>query len=278
VTTPTDGTSGTSVYEVHTLALGRDRYRDVPSWSPYAEPSHAEAAGRALAAFHRAAARFTAPARAPGPLVVSTAVVASTDPRAALERLMDTRPTLVSAVDRTTVRRDFDRWHRAAVERVAPLLAAAGDQWGHGDWHPSNLTWSPPGRPPRVVAVLDLGLANRTSAVHDLAVAIERAGVDWLGVGPARRVRADLAGVAALLRGYGAERALTDVERAALPDAVRVAHLEYALSEVEYFAGAARSPAEAAAAYTDYFVGHARWFAAPAGAELLDAVRRAVTA
>lgn len=273
VTTVADATA---VYEVHAVAPGLDLYRDVPSWSPYADPSHAEAAGRALARFHRAAAAFPAAPRPPGPLVVSTAVVAAPDPRAALDRLLAARPALAAAVEPARVRRDFGRWFLPVVDRVGPLLAACGGQWAHGDWHPSNVTWTAPGPGAGVVAVLDLGLANRTAAVHDLATAVERAGVDWLATGP-DGVRADRRGVAALLRGYLEERPLSGAERAALPDAVRIAHLEYALSEVEYFAAGAGSPAEAAAAYADYFVGHAEWFASPAGAELLDVVRRSVT-
>lgn len=264
------------VYEVQSAAPGLDLYREVPSWQPYACPLHARTAGRALARFHRAAATFPAPARPAGPLVVSTAVVASGDPCGALGNLFEERPALAAAVDPATVQRDFVRWHLPAVERVQPLLARCGDGWGHGDWHPSNLTWTASGAAARVAAVLDLGLANRTAAVHDLAVAIERAGVDWLA--PAGRVRADLPAVTALLRGYGDERPLTDAERAALPDAVRVAHVEYALSEVEYFAACARSPGDVTLAYRDYFVGHGEWFASPAGGDLLDAVRRAVSA
>ena len=41
-------------------------------------------------------------------------------------------------------------WQRATspgsicplIRRAAPLLAALRPQWGHGDWHPSNLTWT----------------------------------------------------------------------------------------------------------------------------------------
>ncbi|MGH9086505.1 MAG: phosphotransferase [Acidimicrobiales bacterium] len=280
ILTNDDGTTvvveGRWRYEVHGVAAGIDLYRDVPSWHPYACPAHAEAAGRALARFHRAAAKFAAPARPPGPLVVSTAVVAAPDPLAALDRFLTARPALAAAVDRQTVRRDFTRWHLPAIERLAPLLAACGSQWGHGDWHPSNLTWTAAGTTGEVAAVLDLGLANRTAAVHDLAVAVERAVVDWLAVGGTGVVRADFAALDALLAGYCDERRLVDAERAAMPDAVRVAHVEYALSEVEYFAAVVGAPDYARLAYDNYFVGHGEWFATAAGDELLVRLCRAM--
>ena len=49
---------GDFCYEVHAVADGRDVYRDAVSWSPYASPGHAHAAGAALARLHLAAAGF----------------------------------------------------------------------------------------------------------------------------------------------------------------------------------------------------------------------------
>jgi hypothetical protein len=53
-----------------------------------------------------------------------------------------------------------------------------------------------------------------------------------------------------------------------------VVHVEYALTEVEYFAGIVASPANADLAYDAYLLGHARWFAGPDGTVLLDHLRR----
>jgi hypothetical protein len=47
-----------------------------------------------------------------------------------------------------------------------------------------------------------------------------------------------------------------------------VVHLEYALSEADYFTGVAVCPANADLAY-EYLIGHARWFSLPPGAALL---------
>jgi hypothetical protein len=53
-----------------------------------------------------------------------------------------------------------------------------------------------------------------------------------------------------------------------------VVHLEYALSEVEYFADVVSSPALADLAYDAYLIGHTRWFAGPDGAAMLDHLRQ----
>jgi hypothetical protein len=53
-----------------------------------------------------------------------------------------------------------------------------------------------------------------------------------------------------------------------------VVHLEYALSEVEYFVEVVRSPANAELAYDGYFIGHARWFEGAAGSELIEHLQR----
>jgi hypothetical protein len=47
-----------------------------------------------------------------------------------------------------------------------------------------------------------------------------------------------------------------------------VVHVEYALSEADYFTSVAISRANADLAY-EYLIGHARWFGEPPGAALL---------
>ena len=122
--------------------------------------------------------------------------------------------------------------------------------------------------------MLDLGLANRTSAVHDLATAIERSAIGWLNLAETGSTGADLDAVDALLRGYEQVRPLSPVEAVALPEVLPVVHLEYALSEVEYFGDVVRSPADADLAYSTYLLGHAQWFDGPDGTRLLDHIRQ----
>jgi Ser/Thr protein kinase RdoA (MazF antagonist) len=108
--------------------------------------------------------------------------------------------------------------------------------------------------------------------VHDLALALERAVVSWLDLPETGTATADLAAAAVLLDGYQTVRPLTGAEAAALPLLLPVVHVEYALSEVDYFTGVAVSPelgpANADLAY-EYLIGHARWFGQPPGAALL---------
>ncbi len=259
-------------YEVHRLADGVDLYADVPSWRPYATAAHARAAGRALASVHAAAADFRARARPFGPLVTSMALAAARDPGEALARLFGSRPGLAAALARHGATDGLAADCLPALERASRALRALPRHWGHGDWHPSNLTWTGHGPSAAVVGVLDLGLANRTAHVFDLALAIERTGVDWLAVDGAPTV--DLGAIDALLEGYAAVRPLSAAEWRALGDVLPACHVEYALSEVTYFATVVRDEADTALAANGYLVGHCRYFADGEGAALLAHLRR----
>lgn len=254
-------------YEVQRRATGVDLYAEVPSWRPYATTAHAASAGAALARFHVAAAGFAAPPRPPVPLMTSVALVGARDPQAAFGRLLSRRPALAEALA-----------HLGAGDRLAPdclrVVVRAGRalrslprRWGHGDWHPSNLTWSDRGPSATVAGVFDLGLANRTVQIHDVAVALERACIDWLAPDGAPRV--DMAAADAFLDGYASFRPLAAAERRALAEVLPACHVEHALSEVEYFSAVAGSEADAALAAGDYLLGHCRFFESGDGAAVL---------
>ena len=261
---------GDYLYEVQARATGIDLYRDVLSWEPFTSADHAWAAGAALARFHRASASFSLPARPPAVLTNSCAVITAADPLAAVARLAARRPGLASYLDEQPWQDDFISCHLPAIGRLAPLLPGLGRLWGHGDWHPSNLTWTSHEPDAGVAAVIDLGLANRTFAAHDLAVAIERSAVCWLDLAESGPAHPDLSAVAALLDGYESVRPLSQAELGALPLLLPVVHVEYALSEVEYFAGVVRSRENADLAYHTYLVGHTHWFGTPEGLALLS--------
>jgi len=265
--------SGDFVYELHETAAGVDLYRDALSWSPFTSLRHARAAGAALARLHLAAADFPLPERPPAALLGSAAVVLAADPIAGLSRFAARLPDLAGYLSRRSWRADFERHLLPAVLRAGPLLRALPRQWGHGDWHPSNLTWTGYGPDAGVAGVLDLGLVNRTLAVHDLATALERSTVSWLDLPESGRAEADHAAIDALLGGYESVRPLGPLETAALAEVLPVVHVEFALSEVEYFAGIVRSPASSDLAYDGYLLGHARWFAGPAGSAVLAHIR-----
>jgi Ser/Thr protein kinase RdoA (MazF antagonist) len=240
-------------YEVFGLVDGVDGYRDAVSWSPYLFPEHAAAAGAALARLHLAAAGFPGAERPFGPLMSSSSLVTAADPLSALDALMASRPGLARF---PSLRSDVAQYVLPLIVRAGPVLRSLAPQWGHGDWHPSNLTWTSRSAAAEVAGVFDLGLANRTSAVHDLAVALERSVFSWLDMPGARF---DAAMARALLAGYSSVRPLSAAERAALPLVLPVAHVEYALSEISYFADVVHSAANAGLAY-DYLIDHARFF------------------
>lgn len=267
-------TRGDYVYEVHEVAPGVDLYRDAVSWSPFRSAGHAWAAGAALARLHEAAADFRCPARPPGVLVNSCQVIIRPDPLAAVGRLLRVRPGLGRYLGARRWQDDFSRHLLPAIARAAPLLARLDRQWGHGDWHPSNLTWTSGDADAGVVAVFDFGLANRTFAVHDLAIGLERSTVAWLDLAESGHAEVDLDGVDGLLDGYESVRPLGRPERAALAEVLPVVHLEYALSEVEYFADVVKSTELAGLAYDTYLLGHTRWFAGANGSALLDHLHR----
>ena len=262
--------SGDFVYEVHDVAPGIDLYRDAMSWTPFASPGHARAAGVALARLHRAAGGFGWPARPPAVLTNSCDVIAAADPVAEVDAVGRRRPELARYLADRDWRRDLTRDVLPAVSRAAPLLGALERHWGHGDWHPSNLTWDSAGPDAEVTAVFDFGLANRTFAVHDLALALERSTIAWLDLAESGTAGVDIAAVDALLDGYQAVRPLGPAEATALPGVLPIVHIEYALSEIEYFADVVASPGLADLAYDTYLIGHTRWFAGPDGAAVLD--------
>lgn len=264
--------SGEFVYEVHTAAAGLDLYRDALSWTPFTSLGHARAAGAALARLHRAAAGFPWPARPPAVLTSSCAVITAADPLAAIGRLAGQRPALGRGLAGRRWRQELTVHLLPLIRAAAPLLAALPRQWGHGDWHPSNLTWTADRPDADVAGVFDFGLANRTFAVHDLAVALERSTIGWLDLPVTGRAGADLAAAAALLAGYESLRPLSAAEAAALPAVLPVAHVEYALSELEYFTGVVGSAPNAELAYA-YLVEHARWFTGPDGQAMLQYLR-----
>ncbi len=248
-------TRGEFSYEMHELGVGKDRYRGAFSWSPYLSVAHAEAAGGMLARMHRAAEGFDAPARPPRPLTAALC----TDPIATVERYAAARPVVARFLAGRAWRTEL-AWPPVDVTGLAPL-------WTHNDWHGTNLLWCGD----EIGAVFDFGLANRTTAVFDLAVAIERFAIDWIGLrdgGPARVAGDQLA---AFLRAYLEVRPLTVAERRALPRLFPLAHIGYELSEIDYFLAVLPKPNRdnAELAYRDYLVGHLHWAGSAAGRDLL---------
>jgi Ser/Thr protein kinase RdoA (MazF antagonist) len=267
-------------YEVHTVGRGRDLYRDAISWSPFTRLDHARSAGRALAELHEASQGYDAPRRAPQPLIGGFTVFAADDPFAALEAYAAARPQVAAELAGRPWRDDFERWHLPFHERLRPHLAHLDPLWTHNDLHASNLLWeraatsaaTGPTVTDTVSTVIDFGLADRAFAVHDLALALERNTVEWLELDAKGAGAVHLDAALALIEGYTDARKLTEAERAALPDLLALCHVDFALSEIDYFRGVTGCAGNTELAYR-YLVDHTAWFAGPAGRRFLDRLR-----
>jgi Ser/Thr protein kinase RdoA (MazF antagonist) len=253
-------------WEVHERGEGRDLYRETQSWQPFSSVTHAIEAGRVLGRLASAGEAYDAPPRRPQPLVGSWTAIRRPDLQAGLEDFVAARPSLAAFVAGRDWRGACDEALGPLHGRLRPYLDELPPGWTHGDGHASNLLWHQGGE---VASVLDLGLADRTTPLFDLATAIERNAVAWLH--PEPTARRDL--VEGLVCGWVDARGLTELEAEALPALLPLAHVEFALSEVDYYAGATGSPANAEVAWSGYLLGHARWFTRPHGIELLDQLR-----
>lgn len=264
--------TGDGTYELHSVPAGEDRYRDASSWTPPTTLADAAALGAMLARLHDGAAGYHAPQRGTHVLVARDDLIRAEDPLAALAAQLHGRPGLAGYLARrpweAELRRSVLPWHARVVARAAaePVL------WAHNDLHVSNLLWRP--GLPDVSAVLDFGLASPTSALFDLATAMERNAVAWLELDQGRPA-ARPAMARALLEGYRRVRPLAAAQVHLLADLLPVVHLDFALSEVEYFHAVTGSDANADVAYHTFLLGHADWFGGGEGRALLDALHAA---
>lgn len=259
---------GEWTWEVHDCAAGIDLYRDAMSWTPPVEAAHAHSAGGALATLHRAAEDYRAPQRNTHLLVARDDLLRAPNPIAALLLQLPERPALAAYLSEREWQADFARVLLPRHRMLQPRLAELPRRWAHNDWHVSNLCWTKPGQFAQVSSVLDFGLASPTSVLFDLATAIERNAIAWLELDSGdAAVHGDIAD--ALIRGYRQHAELGAADLQLLADLLPLVHLEFALSEVEYFVGITGSPADADVAYETFLLGHAEWFESEPGRRLL---------
>jgi len=271
-----DGSGETAVeigewtYEVHPVGDGLDLYETAQSWTPFLSVGHARHAGRALARLHVASAGYDAPARQAGTLVTTFKVFSCADPWPALARYAEERPALQGYLAQrdwlVETRETFLPFHN----RLRKFLPLFQPLWTHNDFHASNLFWSDASPQAEVTDIIDVGLADCTNALHDIATAIERNGVEWLEIHDASRDPLHLEQIDALLSGYEEMHALSREEAGAMVALLPLVHAEFALSEADYFLRVLKSQEKADLAYLGYFLGHARWFNTDPGKRLLS--------
>ncbi|RRC95880.1 phosphotransferase enzyme family protein [Schaalia canis] len=145
--------------------------------------------------------------------------------------------------------------------------------WIHGDGHCSNMMYAGE----EVCAVFDFGLSAVSTAVADLAIALERNTLLWLEIldGKSDAYRMDTA--RAILRGYQSLRPLSSTEAALLPHMMRAVHVDPALDWIPYHLISGR-PSNAEWALETFFRGHTAWFSTEAGKRYLDELAAAIEA
>jgi Ser/Thr protein kinase RdoA (MazF antagonist) len=262
---------GDWVYEIHAQAEGVDLYREAISWSPLPNRRHALTAGKILASMHDAATGWNAPQRDTHILVARSELIAAVDPVAVLQAQLPQRPALADYLRDRDWPADLTDllapWHA----KVQPRIAQQPRLWTHGDWHVSNLCWNGTGDDAQAASVLDFGLAASTFALFDLATAIERNAIAWLALDHVEAAHPDIA--TSLIEGYRQQRPLDSADIHLLADLLPLVHVDFALSEVEYFHGITHSRANADVAYDTFLRGHAAWFGTPPGEALLKSIR-----
>ncbi len=260
---------GDWTYEVHPVGDGLDLYETAQSWTPFLSVRHARHAGRALARLHVASAGYDAPARKAATLVTSFKVFSCDDPWPKLARYAEERPALQGYLAKrdwlVETREIFLPFH----DRLGKFLHVFQPLWTHNDFHGSNLLWSDASSEAEVTDIIDVGLADRTNALHDIATAIERNGVEWLEIHNTSRDPFHHEQIIALLSGYEELRPLSRDQAEAVVALLPMVHAEFALSEADYFLRVLKSQEKADLAYIGYFLGHARWFNSDTGKRLL---------
>lgn len=263
--------SGDWTYEIHSIAEGVDLYRDTVSWTPLTDLVQARNTGRMLAKMHRAAVDFSSPPRDTWMLIARDDLLRASDLLAEVQAQCALRPALASYL----AQRDW-RNELALVaqlhQNVQPRLANLPRLWTHGDWHVSNLFWSDASSDATISAILDFGLCAPTFALYDLATAIERNAIAWL------HLERGMEGIfpqtaRALIQGYADILPLAQSDRELLADLLPVVHVDFALSEVEYFDDVLNARDDADVAWESFLLGHAAWFETPPGCALLDVIR-----
>lgn len=259
------------IYEIHPQAQGVDLYQDVMSWEPFFNRDHAYEAGRMLALFHQAAQGFDESPRHHALLVSAGDTLLHDDFIKALSEWITAQPELLKQLEGKNWQQDITENILPFHHQLQPLIADITPLWGHGDWHSSNLMWT--GRDPKakVSCVLDLGMADYSSAMFDLATAIERNVIAWLDM-DSRQDIVIYDQLFALLRGYHHIKPLSQMDKQLLSAFMPLLHVEYALSEIVYFGALLQDKTSADIAYYDYLLGHSRWFSGQEGQQLLQKI------
>ena len=265
---------GDWTYEVYEKAAGFDLYVDQQSWTPFFYTEHAAKVGSLLAKLHIAVQDFPElHGRSTRYLVSNQQLLESESIVTAIQQRIDNSPELSryfadKNLDAVFLERIFQT-HR----KIKHVLQQATKIWTHNDLHASNLFWSTQSADANITAVIDFGLSDRNSALYDLAITIERNFIDWLALEHTSQINVDEAGLSAFLQAYCAE-IHPQQDFSILPELLKIVHLDFAFSELEYFVGITQNLKHADAAYYDWIVGHVNWFFTEQGQQFTQTFTR----
>ena len=265
---------GDWTYEVYEKAAGFDLYVDQQSWTPFFYTEHAAKVGSLLAKLHIAMQDFPElHGRSTRYLVSNQQLLESESIVTAIQQRIDNSPELSryfadKNLDAVFLERIFQT-HR----KIKHVLQQATKIWTHNDLHASNLFWSTQSADANITAVIDFGLSDRNSALYDLAITIERNFIDWLALEHTSQISIDEAGLSAFLQAYCAE-IHPQQDFSILPELLKIVHLDFAFSELEYFVGITQNLKHADAAYYDWIVGHVNWFFTEQGQQFTQTFTR----
>jgi Ser/Thr protein kinase RdoA (MazF antagonist) len=235
------------------LAVGEDRFRDVPVFAPFRLLEEVEEAGRCLARLHLAWSDLALPDPRPwSGMTAQCRLVEMTVAADVVDAWAEAHPVLVDRLQGD----DRARFIRYLTPRLI-ILSQTSSRWPtgaiHGDFIKRNLFW----QGERISAVIDFGLWNIGPWLLDLAFAMLPCGFDWpsllaggKGVRPTH--------LQAMLRAYNCLRPLTTAEAQALPVLMEVARLEFYLGIVAGHLMAGR--VEDAERFWDLLNGVMAWF------------------
>ena len=267
---------GDWTYEVYEKAAGFDLYVDQQSWTPFFYTEHAAKVGSLLAKLHVAMQDFPElHGRSARYLVSNQQLLESENIVTAIQQRIQNSPELSryfadKKLDTVFLERVSQTHHK-----IKHVLQQATKIWTHNDLHASNLFWSTQSADANITVVIDFGLSDRNSALYDLAVTIERNFIDWLVLEHTSQINIDEAGLSAFLQAYFAETH-PQQDFSILPELLKIVHLDFAFSELEYFVGITQNLKHADAAYYDWIVGHVNWFFAEQGQQFTQTFTRLI--
>ena len=252
-------------YEVHEKAHGVDPYANQLSWKPFFCAAHAAKAGQKLADLHQAAKHYPVThGRSAKQLISNQDLLESENIQLAISHRIQNSPALSAYFADKVLDETWLNQLSSAHSQIKSTMQQVPKIWTHNDFHASNLLWSDATDVAEITTVIDFGLADRCSAIYDLAVAIERNFIDWLALAQRADLYIDEAGLIAFIQAY-IEQAGLSPELHILPELIKIVHSDFALSELEYFAGITQNIKHADAAYYDWLIGHTAWFFQPQG-------------